>query len=88
MHKAKSDDVVLTKQVFLFQADPAPNAPAMNHCKTPHVLVVKCDPNKYAVHFFAEKRLPVAIFCYLWVSHMSKILSQDTRGGQQVRIFR
>ena len=42
-------------------------------------LALKCDPDKYAVHFFAEKRLPAAICCYLWVSHVSKILSQDKK---------
>ena len=48
------------------------------------VVALKCDPDKYAVHFFAEKRLPAAICCYLWVSHVSKILSQDKKNIRQI----
>ena len=51
--------------------------------------LLKCDPDKYAVHIFAEKLLAAAIQCYLWFPHMSKILSQDEKKFAKIRqIFR
>ena len=44
--------------------------------------ILKCDPDKYAVQFFAEKLPAAAIRCYLRVPSMSMILSQDKKNRQ------
>ena len=43
------------------------------------VRLLKCDPDMYAVQYFAEKLLAAVIRCYLRVPCMSKILSQDKK---------
>ena len=58
-------------------------------CPTWPCLVLKCDPNKYAVQYFAEKLLAAVIRSYLRVPWMSKILSQDKKNFAKFhQIFR
>ena len=53
------------------------------------VRLLKCDPDMYAVQYFAEKLLAAVIRCYLRVPCMSKILSQDKKIFAKFRqIFR